>query len=55
MGRCCWSDLVRTCRTMGRLVWFHVPLKTEKGEKATDDTTFKIMREKKLALELIEG
>lgn len=26
-GRSSWSDVIRTSRTLGRLVWFHIPLR----------------------------
>ena len=55
MGRCCWSDLIRTCRTMGRLIWFHVPLRVDKDGTVSEDSASRVMREKRLALELIEG
>ncbi|KAF4616911.1 hypothetical protein D9613_008399 [Agrocybe pediades] len=60
-GRTCWSDIMRNSRTLGRLVWFHVPLRT--GPKAADppnevqdlEVKRKVMNEKVLALDLIEG
>ncbi|KAI5118413.1 hypothetical protein M0805_002865 [Coniferiporia weirii] len=56
MGRCCWSDLIKNSRTMSRLIWIHVPLLTQKGPSSNEAIIVrKIMREKRLALDLIEG
>ena len=68
-GRSSWSDVIRTSRAFGRLAWLHVPLrmssaKRDEQEKAADDVKGKaketrevhrLMAEKKMALELLEG
>ena len=35
-GRTSWSDVMRTTRTMGRLVWYHVPLRMGPAGKKED-------------------
>ncbi|KAF9055709.1 Bestrophin, RFP-TM, chloride channel-domain-containing protein [Panaeolus papilionaceus] len=64
LGRGCWSDVMRNCRSLGRLVWFHVPLRTtpktpeeiQSGESQRSvEELNKIMTEKRMALDLIEG
>ncbi|PPQ71454.1 hypothetical protein CVT24_011966 [Panaeolus cyanescens] len=64
LGRGCWSDIMRNCRSLGRLVWFHVPLRTtpktaeeiQSGESQRSvEELNKIMTEKRMALDLIEG
>ncbi|KLO18968.1 UPF0187-domain-containing protein [Schizopora paradoxa] len=56
MGRVIWSDLAKTSRTMGRLIWFHVPLKSSPNEEPKEEREIgRLMREKRLALDLIEG
>ncbi|TDL16636.1 UPF0187-domain-containing protein [Rickenella mellea] len=65
MGRCCWSDITRTSRTFGRLAWIHVPLNlantpsVHKDEGKEDGKRIQemqqVMREKRMALELVEG
>ncbi len=41
---------------MGRLIWFHVPLKNTPLDVPKEDKELdKFMREKRLALDLIEG
>ncbi|CAL1711817.1 unnamed protein product [Somion occarium] len=66
-GRSYWSDVMRTSRTFGRLIWFHVPLRAfnEDGSDASDDPHGKkpekarqvrrIMAEKRMALHLVEA
>src|ERR1700722_10567956 len=64
MGRVCWSDLIRTSRTMGRLIWFHVPplvrqktaeeIATGKAMRTTEER-MKVMAEKRIALDLVAG
>jgi len=64
MGRVCWSDLIRTSRTMGRLIWFHVPplvrqktaeeIATGKAMRTTEEL-MKVMAEKRIALDLVAG
>lgn len=60
MGRTYWSDIVRNSRTFGRLLWFHVPLlltPRSPSQPAVNDAEVeeRIMREKRMALDLIEG
>lgn len=64
MGRTYWSDVIRNARGMGRVVWFHVPsrLSPRTPEEIADGTThrskeemLKVMAEKRMALDLIEG
>ncbi|KAH8088981.1 Bestrophin, RFP-TM, chloride channel-domain-containing protein [Cristinia sonorae] len=66
-GRTAWSDVMRTSRTFGRLIWFHVPLRTavpssnsetssgsEKDKEAVRETR-RAMSEKHMALDLVEA
>ncbi|TFK65187.1 UPF0187-domain-containing protein [Pluteus cervinus] len=64
MGRTCWSDVIKNSRTMGRLIWFHVPPRltpktpeeTAKGEiNRSRQELYKVMNEKRLALDLVEA
>ncbi|KAK0504154.1 hypothetical protein EDD18DRAFT_1345036 [Armillaria luteobubalina] len=64
MGRTCWSDVIKHARTMGRLVWFHVPPRlTPKTTQETDsgrttrspEEMIKVMAEKRMALDLVEA
>ncbi|SJL07656.1 uncharacterized protein ARMOST_11006 [Armillaria ostoyae] len=64
MGRTCWSDVIKHARTMGRLVWFHVPPRlTPKTPEETDsgrvnrspEEMVKVMAEKRMALDLVEA
>lgn len=63
-GRTAWADIMKTSRIMGRLIWFHVPpCRTPRTEEERQSGTFKrpkeelakIMAEKRIALDLIEG
>jgi len=64
MGRTAWGDVMRNARTLSRLIWFHVPLlltpKTAE-ERASGKVNRpvsemnKVMAEKRMALDLIEG
>ncbi|KAG6907924.1 hypothetical protein DXG01_006854 [Tephrocybe rancida] len=64
LGRTCWSDVMRTSRTMGRLIWFHVPprlsaktvkeVEAGKAERSPQEMG-KVMNEKRMALDLVEG
>jgi putative membrane protein len=64
MGRTCWSDVIRSSRTLGRLFWFHVPprltaktpeeIQTGLLQRSTQEMN-KVMSEKIMALDLIEG
>ncbi|CAA7268873.1 unnamed protein product [Cyclocybe aegerita] len=64
MGRTCWSDVMRNARSLGRLFWFHVPprlsAKTpeeiQSGQlQRSHEELSKVMAEKRMALDLIEG
>ncbi|KIK00193.1 hypothetical protein K443DRAFT_679370 [Laccaria amethystina LaAM-08-1] len=64
LGRTYWSDVIRNARTLGRLVWFHVPPRltpknpeeTQSGEcQRSIQEMNNVMAEKRMALELIEG
>ncbi|KAL5493057.1 hypothetical protein ACEPAI_4505 [Sanghuangporus weigelae] len=55
-GRCCWGDIIRTSRTMSRLIWIHVPLCIDKESPSHDlGLAERCMSEKRLALDMIEG
>ncbi|KIM45329.1 hypothetical protein M413DRAFT_442007 [Hebeloma cylindrosporum] len=64
LGRTCWSDVIRSSRTLGRLFWFHVPprltaktpeeIQTGLLQRSTQEMN-KVMLEKFMALDLIEG
>ncbi|PPQ93138.1 hypothetical protein CVT25_003519 [Psilocybe cyanescens] len=63
-GRTCWSDVIRTSRTLGRLIWFHVPPRLspktpqeiQSGRlERTEQELNKVMAEKRMALDLVEG
>ncbi|KAJ3789196.1 UPF0187-domain-containing protein [Lentinula aff. detonsa] len=64
LGRSVWGDLIRNTRTMGRLVWYHVPPrltpKTDEEIKSGQlnrrhQELMKVMAEKRMALDLIEA
>lgn len=64
MGRTYWSDVIRNSRTIGRLIWFHIPPRlTPKTSKETEQGQVlrpaaelnKVMAEKRMALDLVEG
>ncbi|KIJ11884.1 hypothetical protein PAXINDRAFT_118576 [Paxillus involutus ATCC 200175] len=58
MGRSGWCDVTRTARTMGRLVWFHVPPRfgpKDPNIAIKEDETLAVMTEKRLALDLTEA
>jgi hypothetical protein len=63
LGRTYWAELVRTTRTMSRLVWFHVPprLTPRKPEEEVGcinrpaKEMMQVMEEKMMALDLLEG
>ncbi|KAJ7455462.1 Bestrophin, RFP-TM, chloride channel-domain-containing protein [Mycena latifolia] len=62
MGRTIWADVIRNARTTARLIWFHVPLRLSPrapdeaiGVRRTPHEMLKVMAEKSLALDLIEG
>ncbi|ETW74596.1 hypothetical protein HETIRDRAFT_482364 [Heterobasidion irregulare TC 32-1] len=64
-GRTAWSDVMRTTRTLTRLIWFHVPLRLT--PKTTDEIgsgdmaarsaaeVRKVMKEKNMAIDLVNG
>ncbi|KAF9261672.1 hypothetical protein L218DRAFT_905097 [Marasmius fiardii PR-910] len=63
-GRTAWGDIIRNCRVMGRLIWYHVPpcmtprtpQEQESGKlKRSKVELAKVMAEKRSALDLIEG
>ncbi|KAF7318124.1 hypothetical protein HMN09_00320400 [Mycena chlorophos] len=56
MGRSAWSDIIRNARTMGRLIWYHVPPKLTPGpgERSAHEYA-KVMAEKRMALDLLEA
>ncbi|KAL5536206.1 hypothetical protein ACEPAF_27 [Sanghuangporus sanghuang] len=55
-GRCCWGDIIKTSRTMSRLVWIHVPIRIDKGSPSPDlELAERCMNEKRLALDMVEG
>jgi putative membrane protein len=64
MGRTSWSDVVRNARGMGRVIWFHVPARisprtpeeiAEGTSKRSKEEELKVMAEKRMALDLVEG
>jgi putative membrane protein len=64
MGRAAWSDVIKNARTMGRLIWYHVPPRlTVKTEQETisgkvmrsPQELSKAMAEKRMALDLVLG
>ncbi|KAF9524747.1 Bestrophin, RFP-TM, chloride channel-domain-containing protein [Crepidotus variabilis] len=63
-GRTSWSDVMKNSRTLTRLIWFHVPPRLT--PKTPEETTSgevnrpveelnKVMAEKRIALDLVEG
>ncbi|KAJ6566616.1 Bestrophin, RFP-TM, chloride channel-domain-containing protein [Mycena capillaripes] len=63
MGRTAWTDVIRNARTMGRLIWYHVPARltplapgetTANSTRSTQERA-KVMAEKKMALDLVEA
>ncbi|KAG6888353.1 hypothetical protein C0995_009046 [Termitomyces sp. Mi166 len=64
LGRTCWSDVIRSARTIGRLIWFHVPprlspktpqeIESGKVERSSGEM-LQVMNEKRMALDLVEG
>ncbi|KAJ6615405.1 Bestrophin, RFP-TM, chloride channel-domain-containing protein [Mycena sp. CBHHK59/15] len=64
MGRGAWSDVIKNARSMGRLIWYHVPPRLT--VKTTEETISgqvmrspqelnKAMAEKRMALDLVQG
>ncbi|KAJ7088039.1 UPF0187-domain-containing protein [Mycena belliarum] len=61
-GRTAWTDVIRNARTTSRLIWYHVPLRLSPraadesiGARRTPAEMLKVMAEKEMALDLIEG
>ncbi|KAL4246288.1 Voltage-dependent anion channel-forming protein YneE/VCCN1/2-like protein [Abortiporus biennis] len=67
-GRSIWSEIMRTSRSFGRLIWFHVPLRlSPKSNNSinTDQSTTTVkerseevkqtMAEKRMALDMVEA
>lgn len=50
-----WGDVIKTSRTMSRLVWIHLPPRLDATKEATHDETKLVIAEKKAALGLIEA
>lgn len=64
MGRTYWSDVIRNARGMGRVIWFHVPPRmsprtpeeiAEGKSQRNKEEMLKVMAEKRMALDLVEG
>lgn len=64
MGRTSWSDMVRNARGISRIIWFHVPPRVSPRtpdeiaqgvSKRSEEEMLKVMAEKRMALDLIEG
>ncbi|KAJ7184889.1 UPF0187-domain-containing protein [Mycena filopes] len=56
MGRTAWSDVIRNARTMGRLIWYHVPPRLTPGPGVRGPQELgKVMAEKRMALDLVEA
>jgi hypothetical protein len=57
MGRTAWTDVIRNARTLGRLIWYHIPLRLSPGANANRNPQelAKVMAEKRMALDLVEA
>ncbi|KAJ7098967.1 Bestrophin, RFP-TM, chloride channel-domain-containing protein [Mycena epipterygia] len=56
MGRTAWADVIRNARTMGRLIWYHVPPRLSPGAGVRSPQELgKVMAEKRMALDLVEA
>ncbi|KAJ6537393.1 Bestrophin, RFP-TM, chloride channel-domain-containing protein [Mycena vulgaris] len=62
MGRTAWTDIIRNARTTSRLIWYHVPLRLSPrttdeaiGARRPPQEMLKVMAEKRMALDLVEG
>ncbi|KAJ7737253.1 Bestrophin, RFP-TM, chloride channel-domain-containing protein [Mycena maculata] len=57
MGRTAWADVIRNARTMGRLIWYHVPARLTPGPTSdgSPQELAKVMAEKRMALDLVEA
>ena len=58
-GRDAWSVMMRTIRSLSRLIWIHIPLRLTFDANRSRETAIEeakqVMKEKRLALDLIEG
>ncbi|EMD32858.1 hypothetical protein CERSUDRAFT_118321 [Gelatoporia subvermispora B] len=59
-GRAGWSDVIRTSRTLSRLVWIHVPPRvtpwtTDAKDPPSHEEARAVMAEKRVALDLVQG
>lgn len=58
-ARDAWTTMMRTIRSMSRLVWIHIPLRLTFDSKRSRDTAIaearQVMKEKRMALDLMEG
>ncbi|KIO26828.1 hypothetical protein M407DRAFT_234083 [Tulasnella calospora MUT 4182] len=54
-GRAMWGDVIKTSRTLSRLIWFHVPPRMTSSGEPTHEEINQAIAEKKAALGLIEG
>ncbi|KAH7337607.1 Bestrophin, RFP-TM, chloride channel-domain-containing protein [Rhizoctonia solani] len=59
-GRTLWSDMIKNSRTIGRLIWLHVPNSISKSsgdlsEKEREKESKQALLEKREALRLIQG
>ncbi|KAJ6504924.1 Bestrophin, RFP-TM, chloride channel-domain-containing protein [Mycena vulgaris] len=62
MGRTAWTDIIRNARTTSRLIWYHTPLRLYPrtpeeaiGGRRAPQEMLKVMTEKRMALDLVEG
>lgn len=64
MGRTSWSDVICNARGISRIIWFHVPprVSASTAEEIAEGVTkrskgeiLKVMDEKRMALDLVEG
>ncbi|CAK5262402.1 unnamed protein product [Mycena citricolor] len=58
MGRTAWTDIIRNSRTMGRLIWYHVPPRLSPSDaphQTSPQESAKVMAEKRMALDLVEA
>jgi putative membrane protein len=55
MGRSCWSDVIRDSRALGRIIWYHVPPYSTADRSGSKEEMARMMKEKRMALDLVEG
>jgi predicted membrane chloride channel (bestrophin family) len=59
MGRTAWSDVIRNCRTVARLVWYHVPprlvVPKDGGASIGREEAEQVLEEKRIALGLVQA